>query len=120
LDRYAKACARNILRRFDVGHDWHRSEDIAQVLFLAGWQVWKVKGDEGLAKHRISSRAKNEAQRQWGRKGLAPGVDIRALQFNKSIVARRNAPAMGLQSPAVTGDLQRAARSGINASCERC
>lgn len=63
LDRYAKACARNILRKFDLGHDWHRSEDIAQVLFLAGWQVWKAKGDEGLAKHRISSRAKNEAQR---------------------------------------------------------
>ncbi len=63
LDRYAKACARNILRKFDLGHDWHRSEDIAQVLFLAGWQVWKAKGDEGLAKHRISSRAKNEAER---------------------------------------------------------
>jgi hypothetical protein len=46
LDRYAKACARNILRKFDLGHDWHRSEDIAQVLFLAGWQVWKTKGDE--------------------------------------------------------------------------
>jgi len=63
LDRYAKACARNILCKFDLGHDWYRSEDIAQVLFLAGWQVWKAKGDEGLAKHRISSRAKNEAER---------------------------------------------------------
>ena len=51
LDRYAKACARNILRKFDLGHDWHRSENIAQVLFLAGWQVWTAKGDEGLAKH---------------------------------------------------------------------
>jgi len=63
LDRYAKACARNSLRKFDLGHDWHRSEDIAQVLFPAGWQVCKARGDEGLAKHRISSRAKNEAER---------------------------------------------------------
>lgn len=36
LDRYAKAIARNLLLKFDLGHDRHRAEDIAQNLFLAG------------------------------------------------------------------------------------
>jgi hypothetical protein len=83
LDRYAKACARNNLRKFDLGHDWHRSEDMAQVLFLAGWQVWKARGDEGLAKHRISSRAKNEAERPRA----GPGFQIRG---NSLYCAARN------------------------------
>lgn len=63
LDRYAKAIARRILRQFDLEHDRHRGEDIAQNLFLAGWQVWKSTGNEGLAKHRMSSRANNEIDR---------------------------------------------------------
>jgi len=29
LDRYAKACARNVLAKFDLGHDRYRAEDIA-------------------------------------------------------------------------------------------
>jgi len=61
LDRYAKATARNLLRKFDLGRDRGRAEDIAQNLFLAGWQVWKAKGNEAFAKHRISDRAKDEA-----------------------------------------------------------
>jgi RNA polymerase sigma factor (sigma-70 family) len=63
LDCYAKAIARNLLLKFDSAHDRHRAEDIAQNLFLAGWQVWKAKGNEGLAKHRMSDRAKDEAER---------------------------------------------------------
>jgi DNA-directed RNA polymerase specialized sigma24 family protein len=63
LDRYAKAIARNILAKFDLEHDRHRVEDIAQNLFLAGWQVWKAKGNEGLAKHRMSDRAKNQTEK---------------------------------------------------------
>jgi len=63
LDRYAKAIARNRLHAFDLGFDSHRVEDIAQTLFLAGWQVWKDTGNEGLAKHRMSSRADNETKK---------------------------------------------------------
>lgn len=63
LDRYAKAIARNILAKFDLEYDRHGGEDIAQNLFLAGWQGWKAKGNEGLAKHRISDRAKNETKK---------------------------------------------------------
>lgn len=63
LDRYAKAIARNLLCKFDLGQDRHRAEDIAQNLFLAGWQVWKAKGNEAFAKNRMSDRAKDEAEK---------------------------------------------------------
>jgi len=63
LDRYAKAVARNILLKFNLAHDVHRAEDIAQNLLIAGSLVWREKRDEGLARHRISTRAVNETKK---------------------------------------------------------
>ena len=63
LERYAQAIARKLLQKYGLGHDdaWH--EDITQTLLLAGWQVLRDTGDEGKAPHRMSSRAKNEAEK---------------------------------------------------------
>lgn len=63
LDRYAKAVARNILLKFNLAHDIHRGEDIAQELLIAGAVVWRETQDVALAKHRISSRAVNETKK---------------------------------------------------------
>ncbi|MBN2583970.1 MAG: sigma-70 family RNA polymerase sigma factor [Planctomycetes bacterium] len=60
LEKYAKAVARKVLLKVDKGKDDFRRDDIAQSLLLAGWQVWKDTGDEGLAHARMGSRAKNE------------------------------------------------------------
>jgi len=63
LRRYAYATARNVLRRQGLERHEFRLDDIAQTLLLAGWQVWRDTEDVGLAKHRISTRAKNEAEK---------------------------------------------------------
>lgn len=63
LDRYAKAVARNILLKFNLAHDGHRGEDIAQNLLIAGSLVWRSERNEGLARHRISTRAVNETKK---------------------------------------------------------
>jgi len=63
LERYAKAIARKLLRRYDLAHDHGRHEDISQLLFLDGYLGWQETGDEGLAKHRMSSRAINAEER---------------------------------------------------------
>ena len=62
LDRYAKGIAHRILLKFNLGHDRHRGEDIAQELLIAGSNVWREKRDVALAKHRMSSRGNNEAR----------------------------------------------------------
>ena len=41
--------------------DWQ--EDISQSLLLEGWKVWRDTGNEGLARHRMSSRANNEKEK---------------------------------------------------------
>ena len=63
LDRYAKAVARKVLLKFNLAHDVHRGEDIAQELLIAGAVVWRETQDVALAKHRISSRAVNETKK---------------------------------------------------------
>lgn len=40
LDRYAKGIAHRILLKFNLAHDIHRDEDIAQELLIAGANVW--------------------------------------------------------------------------------
>ena len=49
------------LKRQDPIQQWsrHQEEDAAQDLFLAGWQVWQDEGSIGLAKNRMTDRAKN-------------------------------------------------------------
>jgi len=65
LQRYAQGIARKILFAFDLEHDdaWH--EDISQTLLLEGWKVWRDTGDEGKARHRMSSRAKDEKEKLY-------------------------------------------------------
>ncbi len=62
LDRYAKGIAHRILLKFNLAHDRHRGEDIAQNLLIAGADVWREKRDVALAKHRMSSRGVNETR----------------------------------------------------------
>ena len=62
LDRYAKGIAHRILLKFNLAHDIHRGEDIAQELLIAGANVWHKTRDVALAKHRMSSRGNNEAR----------------------------------------------------------
>lgn len=59
---YARAIARKLLERQGLPID-DEEEEIANTLLLAGRKVWKETGDMGLAKHRMSDRAKNEAKR---------------------------------------------------------
>ena len=63
LERYAKAIAHNILQKFNLAHDRDWQEDISQSLLLEGWKVWRDTGNEGLARHRMSSRANNEKEK---------------------------------------------------------
>jgi DNA-directed RNA polymerase specialized sigma24 family protein len=63
LERYARAIAFKLLRRYDLQHDHGRIEDITQVLFIAGEQVWRETRNVGLAKHRMSTRAKNAEEK---------------------------------------------------------
>ena len=63
LDRYAKGIAHRILLKFNLAHDIHRGEDIAQNLLIAGADVWRKKRDVALAKHRMSSRGNNQARK---------------------------------------------------------
>ncbi|MBX3372274.1 MAG: helix-turn-helix domain-containing protein [Phycisphaeraceae bacterium] len=66
LYRTGKALAREVAETFGDRRDalddnWARQHigDWADTLFLAGWQVWRDKGDVGLAKHRMRDRKKN-------------------------------------------------------------
>jgi RNA polymerase sigma factor (sigma-70 family) len=59
LYRTAFAIAMKVARQHGLAHDSHRVEDMAQTLFLAGWQVWRDKGEVGFAKHRMRSRRIN-------------------------------------------------------------
>jgi DNA-directed RNA polymerase specialized sigma24 family protein len=63
LEKYAKAVARRVLQRFKRANDDFRHEEITQSLLLEGWKVWKDTGNDGLARHRISTRATNETQK---------------------------------------------------------
>ena len=63
LDSYAKGIAHRILLNFELAHDRHRAEDIAQELLIAGADVWREKRNEEFAKHRMSSRGVNETER---------------------------------------------------------
>lgn len=65
MERYAQATARKVLQKFDLGQDEFRHEDISQTLFLAGWEVWRDTGDWEKARHRMSSRAKNESKKLY-------------------------------------------------------
>lgn len=83
MERYAKAAARKVLLKFDLGQDESRHEEISQTLFLAGWEVWRDTGDWDKARHRMSDRAKNEAKslrrylkgEQFDERQLDPAVE---------------------------------------------
>jgi len=59
LYRTALAIAREIAAKNGRRRDEHLIEDMAQSLFLDGWQVWRDEGEVGLAKHRMRSRQNN-------------------------------------------------------------
>lgn len=59
LYRTGQAIAREVAAKHGLTRDEHLIEDMTQTLFLAGWQVWRDKGDVGLAKHRMRSRQNN-------------------------------------------------------------
>ena len=92
LERYAQTIARKLLHKYGLGHDdaWH--EDITQTLLLAGWQVLRDTGDEGKARHRMSSRAANEEQK-----------------LNRGL--RRPRPVSSLDLPGPGGERRHAGRS---------
>ncbi len=52
MEQYAKAAARKVLQKFGLGQDEFRHEDITQMLFLAGWKVWKDTCDWEKARRR--------------------------------------------------------------------
>ncbi|HOI56049.1 MAG TPA: hypothetical protein PLP01_12425, partial [Phycisphaerae bacterium] len=60
LEKYGQAIAWKLLNSRDQGFDSHWKEEITQSLLLEGWKVWKDTGNEGLAKHRMRTRAANE------------------------------------------------------------
>lgn len=60
MEKYCTKLARDMLRRYNLARDSIRMDDIVQTLILAGWQVLKDTDDWGLAKHRMSTRLKNE------------------------------------------------------------
>lgn len=82
LERYAKAIARRLLQRYDLAHDHGRHEDISQLLFLDGYLDWQKTGDEGLAKHRMSSRAINAEENL--RRELAQPQPLSSLNLPSS------------------------------------
>jgi len=63
LERYAKGVARKLLAQKGLAHDEHQMEDVAQSLLLAGWQVWRDEKNLDHARHRMSTRAANEADK---------------------------------------------------------
>jgi hypothetical protein len=64
LEKYGMAIARRVLRKFDLEFDTHWQEDIGQSLLLEGWKVWRdTGGNEGLARHRMRTRAKTEVKK---------------------------------------------------------
>lgn len=63
LERYAKGIARKLLAQKGLSNDEHRLEDVAQSLLLAGWQVWRDEKNLDHARHRMSTRAANEAEK---------------------------------------------------------
>lgn len=85
LKRYALGVPRKLLRRYDLAHDEARHEDITQSLLLEGWKVWRDTGDEGLAKHRMSSRANNEEQRLAGELRLRPVTSLGPPRVEPSV-----------------------------------
>lgn len=71
LYRTALAIAREVAAKNGRQRDGHLIEDMAQTLFLAGWQVWRDEGDVGLAKNRMRSR-QNNLFKDLRREGSAP------------------------------------------------
>lgn len=56
---FAQMLVKELKRKHQLQWNKHQEEDATQDLFLAGWQVWQDEEDVGLAKHRMSDRAKN-------------------------------------------------------------
>ena len=94
----AVAIARQVVREAGVAWDEHRGEDIAQTLFLAGWEVWRDTGDVGLAKNRVRTRESN-ARRDLGRDLRKPkpesavNAEPETGRLSERPVDRRTAPA---------------------------
>jgi RNA polymerase sigma factor (sigma-70 family) len=94
----AVAIARQVVREAGVAWDEHRGEDIAQTLFLAGWEVWRDTGDVGLAKNRMRTRESN-ARRDLGRDLRKPkpestiNAEPGTARLSERRVDRRTAPA---------------------------
>lgn len=56
---FAQMLVKELKRKYQLRWNEHRMEDAEQDLFLAGWQVWQDEGNAGLAKNRMTDRAKN-------------------------------------------------------------
>lgn len=92
LYRTASAIAREVAAKNGRQGDRHLIEDMAQTLFLAGWQVWRDKGDVGLAKNRMRSRQNNLIKSLCRERNAPPPVSQLSEREQRGAVPSR---AMG-------------------------